>query len=101
AAQPASTGNYELTVWEAEERHHSLVLNERTLGQLDSPFAIDHWHFTSAAGKQVRLLSEHSEGVVFTLRGPGGWVAFEQLAGDSPPVTLEANGEYTLSAVGV
>ena len=44
-----NTGSYLLTLWDATVHTSALNLNETTIGQLESPYAVDQWTFAAAA----------------------------------------------------
>lgn len=100
SAQSESTGHYNLTVWNASFDPFGLVLNQPLLGNLESRFNIDRWTFTASANQQVRfdLINAAAAGIRFQLNGPGGWMGFTDLQGDSDPITLPTTGDYVLEA---
>jgi RHS repeat-associated protein len=98
-SQPASTGNYVVTVWDASVRTLPLVLNQSMHGQLASIHAVDQWTFAAAASQQVQFERMGGDpGLVFDLTGPGGFVVFTGLSTSSSLVTLTTSGIYTLKA---
>jgi hypothetical protein len=54
-AQPANTGHYVVTAWDATIGIRPLNLNQIISGQIDAPYRADRWTFLAAAGDQVRF----------------------------------------------
>jgi len=102
SANPAATGNYHLAVWDVMANSIPLSMNQRSVGDLKTPFSIDTWHFSASAGQQVKfdLLSKSPASVFFKLEGPAGFVGFQDTTGDSDLINLPASGSYTLTAYG-
>ncbi|MGH7971483.1 MAG: hypothetical protein ACREIC_22420, partial [Limisphaerales bacterium] len=100
--QPASMGNYQLTIWDATPNVMPLSLNEQQNGQIQNPFKIDEWVFSATAGEQINLelLNESLPGLAFDLHGPNGWVGFTNVTDASGLVDLPYSGSYTLIAYG-
>jgi RHS repeat-associated protein len=98
-AHAMNTGNYLLTLWDATVHTSALNLNETTVSQLTSPYAIDQWTFAAAANQQVRfdLVRTVTPGFEFDLTGPGGYTAFSGAASSSDLITLPTSGTYTLT----
>ena len=74
------------------------ALNEMVQGILQTPYSVDQWTFTAAAGVVIRLdsISTSVPGVAFDLQGPGGWIGFSGLTSQSSLITLPTNGTYSL-----
>jgi hypothetical protein len=102
ANQPASTGNYLVTVWDATPNVLSLVLNQVASGSINTPYSVDQWNFTASAAQQVTfdLVNLSSPGVVFDFNGPNGWNGFSNLVASSGLITLPYSGNYTITAQG-
>jgi len=98
--QPASAGNFLLTVWDSTPEVSSLVINQPASGHISTPYSVDQWNFSAAAGQQVtfELLNSSARGVAFNLTGPHGWVGFSNLAASSGFVGLPSTGGYTVTA---
>jgi hypothetical protein len=96
--QPTATGGYRVGAYTATIDTRSLILNQTTVGHLETPYSLDRWTFTADANSAVRfdLVNAGSTSARFRLTGPNGFVAFTGLTGDSDPVTLPATGPYTL-----
>ena len=98
------TGVYNLTLYDVTAETRPLLLNTVTNGAVETPFTSDRWTFGLSAGQQVQfdLLSATSAGLLFTLEGPEGYVAFTDIPGDSPLVTAPPGraGNYVLTARG-
>ncbi len=94
-----NVGNYKITIWDISTSDHNLVLNQVHIGQLPTPYHVDHWYFTAAAGQQVRLrrVNASSESVSFDLIGPNGWTGFSDLTTDSELAVLPTTGEYIMA----
>ena len=90
ANQPASTGNFLVTVWDSTSNSFSLVLNQQVNGQIISPYSVEQWSFAAGAGQQVsfNLVNVSSPGAAFDLTGPSGWTGFSSMAASSGLVTL-------------
>lgn len=101
-AQPDGTGNYVLTAWNAAVQVRPLELNQTINGRLDTPFRIDRWTFTGAAGQAVRfdLRNAETPAIQFDLTGPNGYTAFSNANVDSGSITLPADGAYALTVHG-
>jgi RHS repeat-associated protein len=100
AGHAGSLGNYVLSIYGSPVHEYSLPLNQRVHGQLDTRVAVDRWQFSAPANEQVQfqLLAAANPGIQFDLTGPAGFTGFTDLTADSPPVTLPASGDYTLTA---
>jgi len=100
ANQPASTGNYLVTLWETTPDVSPLVLSQTAHGRIETPYSVDRWTFSAVAGQQVRfdLINASLPCVAFSLRGPNGPLGFTNLVNDSGLVNLPWDGGYTLSA---
>ena len=103
-ADASRTGVYNLTLYDVTAETRPLLLNTVTNGAVETPFTSDRWTFSLSAGQQVQfdLLSATSAGLLFTLEGPEGYVAFSDIPGDSPLVTAPPGrgGNYVLTARG-
>ena len=98
----AATGNYVVTAWDATPNEFPLNLDQTVTGGIVSAASVDHWNFSAVAGQQVQFhLVSAAPGIAFRLTGPGGFVGFDNLQGDSPLVTLSASGNYVLTAYGL
>src|ERR1700730_8919801 len=77
----------------------ALNLNETTIGQLESPYAVDQWTFAAAANQQVRfnLIRTALAGFQFDLTGPNGYTAFSGATSSSGLIDLPTSGTYTLT----
>ena len=97
-AFPMNVGNYYLSLYDATIDTVPLVVNQRSVGILETPYSIDRWTFTSNAQEQVRFdwLNASSAAIQFRLLGPSGWVGFADLAQDS--LALPYDGDYVLEA---
>jgi RHS repeat-associated protein len=102
ANQPASTGNYLVSIWEVTPDVTPLVLNQTFNGRIETPYSVDRWTFSAAASQQVRFdfINASVPGVAFDLRGPNDWIGFSNLVDDSGLVNLPESGGYTLTARG-
>jgi RHS repeat-associated protein len=102
ANQPASTGNFLVTVWNVTPNVLSLVLNQVANGQITTPYSVDQWDFAASANQQVSfdLVNLAAPGVAFDLKGPNSWNGFSNLVASSSLVTLPTSGNYTLTAHG-
>ncbi len=100
SAAPGSTGDYVVSEWDATAHENVLGLNENVEGQLDSPYAADHWNFSAAAGEPVQfnLTAASSSAIAFDLTGPDGVTVFTGLTASSGTVTLPQAGSYLLTA---
>ena len=98
----SATGNYMVTAWDATPNEFPLNLDQTVTGGIVSAASVDHWNFSAVAGQQVQFhLVSAAPGIAFRLTGPGGFVGFDNLQGDSPLVTLSASGNYVLTAYGL
>jgi RHS repeat-associated protein len=95
----ANTGSYLLSVWDATVHTYALNLNENSLGQLTSAYAVDNWMFSVATNQQVRfnLLGTQTPGFLFDLTGPNGYTAFSGVSSSSSLITVPNSGNYTLT----
>jgi RHS repeat-associated protein len=102
SAQANSTGNYVLTAYDASPRVFPANLNQVETGALDTPYRIDKWTFTAAAGQLVKsdLINAANAGIQFDLTGPNGFTGFSGLTGNSGVITLPTAGTYTLTVHG-
>ena len=100
SAQPSSTGNYGLTVWDATVHNFQANLNQTEYGQINSPFDTDQWTFSAQANTQIQfnLLGAASPFIEFGLSGPNGFIGFSGLSSSSDLITLPASGTYVLTA---
>ena len=97
---PGATGNYSVGVWDATPINQQAVVNQPLVGELASPYGVEHWNFFGVAGQQIQfqLANASSAGLLFSLQGPGGWSGFSGIQGNSGLVTLPASGPYMLQA---
>ncbi|MCY2987964.1 MAG: dockerin type I domain-containing protein [Planctomycetota bacterium] len=102
AEHASATGNYVLTAWDVTPDIAPLTLNQERVGHVETPYSVDRWTFSAAAGQQVRfdLINESGSVIVFDLTGPAGWTGFSSLSTDSETLTLPSSGSYTLTAHG-
>jgi len=102
-SSPSDTGSYTITRWDSTPDLASLRFNQLTVGAIESPFGVDRWTFSAAAGQQIRfdLTALNSSDLRFTLTGPEGYVGFTGIAGDSALLTLPFTGQYVLAASAV
>ena len=102
ANQPAATGNYVITIWEVTPDIAPLSLNQTMNGRIETPYSVDRWTFSAVSGQQIRFdfINASAPGIIFTLRGPNGWVGFSNLVNDSSLINLSESGNYTLTAQG-
>ncbi len=71
------TGNYTVAVYDVTPNITPLVLGQEQIGKLTGAFGIDQYDFSASANEQVEFqLLGASQGVVFSLTGPGGYKAF-------------------------
>jgi RHS repeat-associated protein len=98
-AQPTSTGNYVLMLWDATAHTAPLNVNQNTAGRLASPYAVDNWTFTVAANQQIRfnLINTAMPGILFDLTGPNGYTGFSGASTSSDLINLPSAGTYTLT----
>ena len=102
AGHSSATGNYVVTAWDATPNEFPLNLDQTVTGEVANAASIDNWNFSAVAGQQVQFhLVSADPGIAFRLTGPGGFVGFDGLQGDSPLVTLSASGNYVLTAYGL
>ena len=103
ASNTSATGNYLVSAWDATPNVRSLNLGQQSAGNIATPFSLDQWNFAATAGQQVKfhLVGRSSSGVAFKLTGPGGYIGFQDLTGDSELINLPSTGSYTLSAYGL
>ncbi len=76
-----------------------LSFDQQYTGTLATPYDLDRWTFSAAAEQQVQLnlIAVSNPTVEFSLTGPGGYVAFDDLKASSGPITLPRSGSYTLA----
>jgi RHS repeat-associated protein len=100
--QPASTGNYMVTVWDVTANVAPLLVNQRANGTIQNPYSVDQWTFSASANEQVQfiLLNASSPNIAFSLTGPNGWGGFTNLTASSEPITLPDSGTYAITAIG-
>jgi len=93
-----ATGNYVVTAWDATPNIRTLNLGQQSSGSLSNQYGLDQWNFSAVAGQQVQLhlVSFSSPNLAFRLTGPGNYVAFTDLTGDSSLISLPSSGGYTL-----
>ena len=99
AAQAGVTGFYNLTVADATVHQTPIAFNETVAGRLEDAYSTDRWTFSAAAGQgvQFHLAGVANPGIVFDLTGPNGYTAFSGATASSNPITLPAQGSYTLT----
>lgn len=87
---PNRTGVYNLALYDPTAETRPLVLNTVKAGSIETPFARDRWAFSLSAGQQVQfdLIAAQTSGFQFTLDGPDGYVAFDNLTDDSTLITI-------------
>jgi len=97
AGQPSSRGNYLVTAWNATGINRPLNLNQQLNGQIDTPYRIDNWNFSAAAGTQIQfdLLNRSNPAIRFDLTGPNGYL--REMLGNGDLVTLPNAGNYVLT----
>src|SRR5205807_438158 len=97
-AQAGSTGNYVLSVIDATIHDAQVNLNQSVTSKIDTPYRVERWHFSAAAGQQIRfdLINATTSAIQFDLTGPGNWSGFSGLASSSNLITLPTSGSYTL-----
>ena len=100
AAHSANIGSYTIALWDATPTTNKLVLNQNATGRIESPFSVNRWTFTAAAGQQIQLQLANSDNpnLAFKLTGPNDFTGFIDQVGNSDFVTLPVSGVYTLSA---
>ena len=80
SSQSASTGFYEIAIYDETPHVTPLVLGQSQSGTLGGPFGIDEWSFSGSANQVVDSTRSIAQpGIVFSLTGPGGYVAFSNL----------------------
>ncbi len=99
-AQSSSTGNYDLTVWDATPQLAALNLGQTATGAIADPYQTNGWTFTGTAGQvvQFNLISSSNPAITYDLTGPNGYTAFANATASSAPITLPAAGTYVLTA---
>ena len=89
----------DISTGSGQTRDRDLTLNQQTLGSVKDATALDRWNFTGVQGQQLAFTLVNKVGnVAFRLRGPNGWVGFDNDLGNAGPVTLPSDGSYTLEA---
>jgi RHS repeat-associated protein len=103
AVQISSTGNYIVSAWDVTPNIQTLNVGTQSTGDIATPFALDEWNFSGLAGQQIQfeLAATSASGLVYSLTGPGGYVAFQNITGSSNLIDLPASGNYTLTVYGV
>ena len=83
-------------------RDLTLTLGKQEVGRLQTSWSVERWSFPGVAGQQVRLeeVNVSASGVAFDLTGPGGWVGFSNVTGQSDLINLPVSGTYTLTVKG-
>lgn len=80
-------------------QERALVLDQERIGHIGNPATGDRWVFAANAGDHVTFdLGQVLGAVRFRLKGPGGWIGFENQAADSGLLTLPHLGRYELEA---
>ena len=89
----------DVPVPEITYKQRALVLNQDRLGYLGSTLNGDRWVFAANAGNEIRFdLGQTFGAVRFRLKGPQGWIGFDDLSVDSGTLTLPHSGRYELEA---
>ena len=59
---PATTGNYDVAVWDVTPQIQPLLLGQTINGNIRTPFDLQQWTFTALASEQVKfhLINETS-----------------------------------------
>jgi RHS repeat-associated protein len=95
---PRSTGRYEITVNDVTVNSATVAFNQQYNGSIATTYSVDRWTFSATAGQQIRFnLVAANPTIEFTLTGPNGYMAFNDLTASSDPITLPSSGSYTLS----
>jgi hypothetical protein len=102
ANQPASTGNYVLSVDNVTPSLANLTVNTPESGTIANPYAVNEWLFSGTAGERVQLqvLYTSTSNISFNLNGPDGYLAFANLQFGSGVITLPVNGTYVITVLG-
>ena len=102
-AQPGSTGNYLLSVWDATVDVAPTSFGEQYFGQIETACSVDRWTFSAQENQQIQLdlANASNPDIRFKLSGPEGWAGFDGLAEDSPLITLPYSGSYVLEAYSI
>src|SRR5665213_3328636 len=68
-------------------------------GVIAAPFGTDAWPFSAGSGTQLelRVIGASEPTISFTLTGPSGYTAFQNITSNSPLLNLPSSGDYTLS----
>ena len=100
SAEPTSTGNYTIGLFDATASTAALSLDQTTFGQLYTPYQVNFWTFSALANVQVKflLLDESSSAIEFDLTGPNGYTGFIDANTSSDLITLPTSGNYVLAA---
>lgn len=89
----------DVPVPEITYKQRALVLNQDRLGYLGSTLNGDRWVFSANAGNEIRFdLGQTFGAVRFRLKGPQGWIGFDDQSVDSGTLTLPYSGRYELEA---
>ena len=97
---PSSTGSYALIAIDTTPvAKGTIVPNQQENGTIGSPYGVDDWTYTAAAGTQVQfaLAAASSSGLEYSLTGPNGFVGFTNATGSSGQITLPSSGSYSLT----
>jgi hypothetical protein len=101
---PTRTGVYNLALYNVTVETRPLLLNAITAGNIETPFSRNRWTFSLDAGQQIQfdLIAAVTSGLQFTLEGPDGFVAFNNITDDSTLITVPGGktGNYVLTAKG-
>ena len=99
SAQANSTGNYVLTAWNATVQTTPVGLNQNSTGNIDTPFRVDRWTFSSTAGEVLnfKLLNAENSNIQFDLTGPNGFTAFSNQTSSANNITLPTTGSYAVT----
>ena len=99
------TGNYTVAVFDVTTETRSYQLNTIATGEIETPFARDKWTFALEAGQQIQfdLVAASSTGLRFTLEGPNGVIALNNISDDSTLITIPGGqgGNYALTVRGL
>lgn len=95
-----SLGTYQLTLWDATTHTRAIHLDWQLglSGTIRSAYAKDAWTFEGTAGQRIKFDHLNSpSGTYFTLTGPNGWIAFQEISNDRDGIILPTTGSYTLT----
>jgi YD repeat-containing protein len=103
SSHTSATGNYLVSAWDVTPNVRTLNLGQQSVGSITAPFTLDQWNFSASAGQQIQFhrVGSSSPSVAFKLTGPGNYVAFQDITGDSPLINLPSSGNYALNVYGL